>query len=376
MEIDQPARQLARHARRPRLTARLILVTVLVGGLVVPTAAAAAATRPRIFAYYYVWWSRDHWHTALGPHYPYSASPLPLPARLGAGGCPPHSRYAGNTLTDVPGKLWGQDNPATIARDVRDAVSAGLSGFIVNWAGTGQARQGVRSIPYSRRLQLLVNAVHAVRNRDKDFSLWLGYKASAEIRSTSAIRNDLAYFVRKYGRDPAFDRSQDRRATVIWQGSRKYPTTALATVSRAYRTELRILGDESTWSRSRARYLAGDAYYWSSQNPYDNPQSFGQLAALARRVRSGPRNPNGTRKIWIAPFAPGFDTELAGGSSCVPRMGTHTLRRLFDGNLRTHPSDWALISWNEITEATYVMPLRRYGRQSLDMLHTIVTTGH
>jgi hypothetical protein len=342
----------------------------------VAPAASAASPRPRIFAYYYLWWSRAHWHSALGPHYPYSASPLPLPATLGVGGCHPRSRYRGNTLTDVPRRLWGQDSPATIARDVRDALSAGLSGFIVNWAGTGRARQGVNSNPYSRRLQLLVNAVHAVRKRGRNFSLWLSYKASAKVLPVRAIRNDLAYFVRKYEHDPAFDRRQDRHPTVIWQGSRKYPTSALATISRSYRGKLRILGDESSWSRARARYLSGDAYYWSSQNPYDNPQSFSQLAALARAVRNGPRNPNGSVKTWVAPFAPGFDTRLAGGSSCTPRKGTRTLRRLFDGNLRTHPSDWALISWNEITEASYVMPLRRYGRQSLTMLHTIVTTGH
>ena len=70
------------------------------------------------------------------------------------------------------------------------------------------------------------------------------------------------------------------------------------------------------------------------------------------------------------------DHRLARCRRWVLRALRHRLRRLFDGNLRTHPSDWALISWNEITEASYVMPLRRYGRQSLTMLHTIVTSGH
>jgi hypothetical protein len=362
--------------RRLAFISLLLLASVAAADSRAAASTAAPTTHPRIFAYYYLWWSRDHWHTTLGPHYPYSASPLPLPATLGPGGCRPHSRYRGNTLTDVPRRLWGQDNPATIARDVHDAVSAGLSGFIVNWAGTGAAHQGVRSNPYSRRLQLLVNAVHAVRKRGHDFSLWLSYKASAQMLPVSTIRNDLTYFARRYGSDRAFDRQQSKRPTVVWQGSRKYPTSDLATISNEFRTKLRILGDESSWSRSRARYLEGDAYYWSSQNPYDNPQSFGQLASLARAVRTGPRNPNGMVKVWVAPFAPGFDTQLAGGSTCVPRKGTRTLRRLFDGNLRTHPSDWALISWNEITEATYVMPLRRYGRQSLTMLRTIVNGGH
>ena len=35
---------------------------------------------PRVFAYYYLWWSTNHWHDKLGSSYPYTASPLPLPA--------------------------------------------------------------------------------------------------------------------------------------------------------------------------------------------------------------------------------------------------------------------------------------------------------
>ncbi|MGH8860299.1 MAG: hypothetical protein ACRDVG_03520, partial [Jatrophihabitantaceae bacterium] len=85
---------------------------------------------------------------------------------------------------------------------------------------------------------------------------------------------------------------------------------------------------------------------------------------------------NGSVKTWVAPVIPGYDKQLAGGSSCVPRRNGRTLRTVFDGNLRTRPSDWALISWNEITEGSYVLPLQRYGTRSLDVLRSIVTTGH
>ena len=36
----------------------------------------------RMFAFYYLWWDTQHWHARLGPDYPYSANPLPLPATL------------------------------------------------------------------------------------------------------------------------------------------------------------------------------------------------------------------------------------------------------------------------------------------------------
>ena len=162
---------------------------------------------------------------------------------------------------------------------------------------------------------------------------------------------------------------------MIWQGSRKYSVSVLQAVSGQYRTKFRILGDETTWSSARAPYLDGDAYYWSSQNPYSNPQSFGQLATLAKNVRASGSNPDGSAKVWVAPFAPGYDKQLAGGSSCVPRKGGQTLKTLFDGNAATHPDDFGLISWNEITEGSYIDPMTRYGSTDLNMLSAVIKNG-
>jgi hypothetical protein len=353
-----------------------MLAALCVAPLATATVDASAAARPKILATYYLWWSLDHWKSLLGPHYPTRAVPLPLPATLNASGCRPVSRFAGNHLTDVPKRLYSQDTPGQIESDVRQAAGAGLAGFIVNWAGAGTTKQTAASTPYSRRLKVLVAAVHRVRADGIPFTLWLSYKASTARLSLSTIGNDLGYFARTYGRNSAFDHSGGGHPTVIWQGSRKYPTSVLAAIHRKYGRSLRILGDESNWSRIRARYLAGDAYYWSSQNPWTNPQSFAQLAALANAVRRGPRNANGSVKTWISPVTPGYDKQLAGGSACVPRKGGRTLRKVFDGNLRTHPAAWDLISWNEVAEASYIDPMRRYGRQELDVAHSIVVNGH
>jgi hypothetical protein len=208
---------------------------------------------------------------------------LPLPATLDAAGCGTRSKYVGNTLTDVPKRIYSQDDRGFIEADVREVAAAGLTGFAVNWAGTGQS---VTSNPYSKRLQMMVDAVHKVNAQGIPFKLWLSYKASAVVLSQARITNDLKYFVAKYGRDPAFDRLRSAKPTVMWQGSRKYSVAALQNVSRLYRSKLRVLGDETVWSNARAPYLDGDAYYWSSQNPYRNQQSFSQLAALAASGRN------------------------------------------------------------------------------------------
>ena len=331
--------------------------------------------RPRVFAYYYLWWSINHWKGALGSRYPSAAAPLPLPAQLDANGCHPKTLYPGNTLTDVPPKLYSQDSPGVIEADVREAAAAGLGGFVVNWAGSGTSGQALTSTPYNGRLQLMVDAVHKVNAAGIPFKLWLSYKASATVLPLSHIDQDLNYILAKYANDPAFDRAQSPKLTIIWQGSRKYATSALQTISGKYRSAARILGDESSWSPSRAPYLDGNAYYWSSQNPYTNPQSFTQLAALATTVRASGTNSDGTRKVWVAPLTPGFDTQLAGGSACVPRRNGQTLNALFTGNAATHPDAFGLISWNEITEATYIDPMTRYGSQSLTVLSRLIKNG-
>ncbi|HXR41091.1 MAG TPA: hypothetical protein VN738_01720 [Acidothermaceae bacterium] len=339
------------------------------------TATATTANSPRVFAYYYLWWSASHWKTSLGSNYPYSASPLPLPATLDANGCHPVSNYVGNQLTDVPTKLYSQDDAGFIENDVREAAAAGLTGFAVNWVGTGSATQTVTSNPYSKRLQLMVDAVHKVNAEGIPFKLWLSYKASASVLSATQVKNDLAYFLKMYGSDPAFDRAQSPKPTIIWNGSRKYSVSTLKTISDAFRSKARIIGDETKWSTTRAPYLDGDAYYWSSQNPYSNPQSFKQIASLANAVRASGKNPDGTAKVWVSPVAPGYDKQLAGGTSCTPRYGGQTLKKLFDGNLASHPDAWALISWNEITEGTYIDPMQRYGTQDLAMMKSIIANG-
>jgi hypothetical protein len=365
----------------------MALAIALLGGTAVSPASSAAAAGTtatsrtnaahRMFAYYYLWWSTRHWHDKLGSDYPYDASPLPLPATLDSSGCNATSRFAGNHLLDAPRALWTQDRAATMERDVRSAVRAGLAGFAVNWNGTGSRTQTPRSTSYNRRLAALVRVVDRVRREGKRFSLWVSYKGSARVLPARHIVNDLSYLARTYRGNPAFDRSNGHRPTVILTGSRKYGTSALATISRSARRHFYLVGDENwdTWTRARARHLDGDQYYWSSQDPYRNPHSFDQLAELAAKVRHSGRNPDGTRKRWFAPLAPGFNTELAGGSTCVPRKGGRTLKALYAGNSRTRPDGWVVISWNEITENTYLVPMQRYGRESTATLRSIVDSA-
>jgi hypothetical protein len=321
-------------------------------------------TNAPVFAFYYLWWSLQHWHDKLGPNYPYVSSPLPLPASLPTDGCPPTSLYAGNQLTDVPTKLWSQDDPGQIAADERQAAAAGLTGFLVNWVG---------GPTYDARLADAFRAADELRAEGVPFSLALSYKSSAKVLPLSKIADDLTYYRDHYASDPALY-ELDGEPVVILQGSHKYDEATLAAIDAAFGDTFRIIGDEtpSSYTSERGASLYGVSYYWSTQDPYENAASFGQLRRFANAVRATAPNPDGSRKVWWAPFTPGYDGILLGDSTCIPRRNGGTMRALFQGNAATRPDGWTFISWNEIAEGTYVDPMQRYGDRYLDVLRQIM----
>jgi hypothetical protein len=346
---------------------------------------AQASTSTKVFAFYYLWWTENHWHTKMGPNYPYTVSPHPLPATVDPQGCSPVSLYSGNQLTDVSDPFRDIDTAAMVEEDVRNAVAANLSGFIVNWSGTGSPTQTISSTADNKRLASVFAAVNKVRSEGAQFSLWISYKASASIKTLSQIQGDLTYLAQTYGTNPALDRTFSSRPIVIWQGSRKYDLATIAAVSNQFRSTFFLVGDENhtTWTSDKALYFDGDSNYWSTQNPYTNPSSFSQIQQLATMVRSGPANPDGTKKLWLAPLTPGYNSILNGGSTCVPRTSIPgscpvdstvqtTAECLFAGNKASNPDAWTLISWNEIAEGSYILPLTRWGSTYTNLISSIV----
>ena len=369
----------SRRKRRVRATVILGLTAVLLlaGANLTASAAPATPSKP-VFVVYYLWWSANHWQERLGSNYPKDRTPAPLPATLDADGCGAHSSYSGNKLTDVPGPGgYDQTDAAVIERDVRTAASLGVKGFTVNWNGAGTSGQTLDSAPYNKRLQYVFDAVHKVNAEGTPFKVMLNYKASATTLSTATITGDLAYFTNRYGADPALDHRYSTLPETIWTGSWKYSASELTTVSKAVRSKMYLIGDEklSTWNATRAAQLDGASYYWSSQDPWNNRASFDQVKQLGDAVHAG-TNPDGRAKTWLAPFTPGYNSQLLyGTSTCVPRRDGQTMHELFRGNQASRPDGWMFISWNEIAEGTYIVPLTRYGEQYTNELKTVITNN-
>ena len=338
----------------------------------------SSSTQPAsagVFAVYYLWWDRQHWDR-LGPNYPYGQSPAPLPAAFDAAGCVTGSLFAGNTLTDVSeGLAYDQSKRSVIEQDVRQAAGAGLAGFSVNWAGTGASGQTPTSSAYNQRLQWVLDVVHQVNAEGIPFKLQLNYKTAGH-PSAAQIANDLDYFAERYRDDAALDHSLSGKPEAVWTGSWGYSDAEKTSVSSAVRSRLYLIADDkSGWDANSAANFDGNSWYWPGQDPYKNPASFSQIQATANNVRAT-KNPDGSNKVWLAPFAPGYNPVLLyGGNTCVPRNNGDTMRRLYQGNAASNPDGWLLISWNEIAEASHIVPLTHYDHTYLNSLHNLLQTN-
>jgi len=345
-------------------------------GAGLPRTAAASARAVPVFADYYLWWDAPHWRSKLGAAYPTRSKSLPLPAQLAPNGCDASTQYAGNTLTDVPAAnlgLYTQDDPTTIRRQVTLAASAGLDGFVVSWSGNGRADQTDNSTAFNRRLALLVRAARAHNvEASRPFTLMLGYEGldnSRNTRPTDWIRNDLAYFVRRYANDSEFRvPAYGTKPVVEFLDSRKFAPETLHGLLDPLHSKLTLIGDEhgtAEWNRGVATVFDGDSWYWSDENPYTNRRAAATVEHLSQTLHD-------EHKLWFAPITPGYNkSSLGRNGSCVPRNGIGTLQRLYATNAQSSPQGWTVISWNEYFENTYIEPSRRYGTTYIDALRNL-----
>ncbi len=295
-----------------------------------------------------------------------------MPGAVDASGCSPKTYYGGSTIVDVPAQgLYNQYDESVYGEQISQAAQAGVTGFLVSWQGTGADRQSPRASGYDQRLSLMVKAVtnYNSTHPGDPFHLALALSAFGDYtRPARQITNDLAYFTHTYGRNQAFRNSFSSLPIVIIMDSRKYSLATVSAIWAAGHASAYLVGDETqdSWARD-APYLDATSYYWSSEDPTRNSRAQGDLESLASQV-------HGDGKKWFAPFIPGYNTQLLGGS-CVPRNGVSTLESVWDVNATTDPDAWFGISWNEFVENTYLQPSDAYGSTYLNELRQLIQAG-
>lgn len=289
-------------------------------------AAAQAPTRTflPVFAYYYQWFDPPSWDRAK---------------------------------VDYPSLgHYSSDDEEVMRQHVRMAKAAGITGFLVSWKG---------SPTNDRRLHKLVDVARA-----ENFGLAVNYESLDFDRQPLAadkVAADLVTFRDKFADDPVFHMLG--RPLLVWSGTSKFSMEQIRAAVTPVRGDVQVLASEKDvegYNRI-ADVVEGDAYYWSSVDPTRDRGFAEKLRRLGDAVHS-------RGGIWTAPFSPGFDARLVGGSRTVDRRDGATLQEEYSAAVASSPDLLGLISWNEFSENTYVEPSVNLGNRYLDVLSELAAS--
>ena len=306
------------------LLANLAIVPAFaVGATGGPAAAPPTGTRVPVLAFYYIWFDAGSWDRAKIDY-------------------PAIGRYS-------------SDDPTVIREQIRSAKEAGIDGFIVSWKSTPTN---------NRRLRLVMTI--AAEEQFKLAMIYQGLDFSRQPLPVDRIAADFALFRDTFADDPVFFRMNGKPLT-IFSGTWAFDHDAVAAVTDPVRDSLLVLSSEKSVEgyQRLADVTDGDAYYWSSVDPETHPSYPDKLNAMSRAIHAD-------ANIWIAPFSPGFDARLVGGTKTVARKDGETLATQFHTAEQSAPDAFGLISWNEFSENTYVEPSEQLGDRYLTVLRQLV----
>jgi Glycosyl hydrolase family 71 len=255
---------------------------------------------------------------------------------------------------DFPvGGTYSSDSPHVLRRQIAEARSAGINGFLTSWKSTPDL---------NRRLDMLVRMAHAQK-----FDVGVVYEALDFDRNPlpiSTVRRDIGTLVNRWGN--SLRSSYFGEPIIIWTGTNLYSRSDIASVRSLIGSRALLLAASKQVSdyEKIADLVDGEAYYWSSANPNSTLtqtklKQFG--AAVHRR-----------HQVWLAPAAAGFDGRSLGHTRIIPRQGGRTLVKNLNEAYAAAPDAVGVISWNEWSENTYIEPGRRYGSQELDALRSYI----
>jgi len=290
-----------------------------------PSSSVTAGPNAPVLAYYYIWFDPKSWDRAKVDY-------------------PAVGRYS-------------SDDPRVMREQIQAAKAAGIDGFIVSWKSTTMN---------NRRLRVLMTIA-----AEEDFSLAMIYQGLDFARNplpVDRVAADFLFFQQAFAGSPVFLRIAGKPLT-IFSGTWAYSHDDIAKITGPVRDSLQVLSTEKSVDGYHrvADVTDGDAYYWSSVDPDTHPNYPDKLLTMRQAIHDD-------GKTWVAPFSPGFDARLVGGTRSVDRKNGATLITQYRAAEQSFPDAYGLISWNEFSENTYVEPSINFGDRYLTVLHDLLVT--
>ncbi|HWZ93194.1 MAG TPA: endo-1,3-alpha-glucanase family glycosylhydrolase [Polyangiaceae bacterium] len=249
------------------------------------------------------------------------------------------------TLRDTPTTPYASDNPTDLARQIDQAQSAGINGFVVSWIGPGSSSDN--------NVKLLLTEA-AKKNFFIGFFLETTGGNLAQNPQTAVTW--LSYIASQYSSNPAVLEISGRPVVVPWVTN---------TIPAA------------TWAQTRAAVRAQGSDVWLVQDcqdmdylaVFDGVWYSGDIAGLGEQVRyyavlaDAP-----AAKVWMPTAMPGFDERLLAdrvNPRYIDRANGAYFRSELDHVFANSPQWVTIYTWNEWFENTYIEPSVNFGDQYL-----------
>lgn len=267
------------------------------------------------------------------------------------------NNWSSSWLQDHPLKPYDSGNREDIARQIDQAQSAGIDGFISSWWGP--------ETNTDTNLEKLLGIA-----QEKSFKVTIYFETLAGPNASplgeSQIRNWLAYAIRKYRDHPAFVKVDGKPLIVIFV-SGNVPLEAWARVFASLRDQgLDAVYLAMDWGYGLSSMEVFDGLY--DYSIFNYPDLKQKYLSTARGIHYYPLLSDlPTPKIWVATVQPGYDDTLQPSrqGQVQDRLNGDYYRSSWEAALQSNP-DWIFITtWNEWYEHTHVEPGDLYGDQYL-----------
>ena len=295
-------------------------VVIALALTLLPAAPAVEAQRqPTVLAFFYGWYNPDQWNDP--------------------------------NLIDRPAEPYNSADAGVIARQISQAQSAGIDGFVMSWFGPDE--------PYTTGVFHTVldqAGAHGFRAA-VDVDMGQGFISTPE----SAV-NARNYAVHTLGNHPAYLRYDGKPVIFFWNQFRFTP---------------------QQWQDIRNQVDPDHNTIWIAEG--NGLQYVGVFDGLHLYNIAWSGNPAGTNATWasrvinrggyfVATAMPGFDeSRLGRGEAVVRGRGDGDyFRRSFAGAAATNPHMIIITSWNEFFENSHIEPSQQYGSFYLDLAREMI----
>jgi len=262
-------------------------------------------------------------------------------------------QWSGAEMIDRPAEPYDSADRGAMSRQISQAQSAGIDGFVMSWFGPDE--------PYTTGVfqglldQSGAQGFHAA----VDVDMGQGF-----IGTTDAAVNALNFAVNTLGSHPAYLRYNGKPVIFFWNQFRFTP---------------------AQWNDIRNAVDPNHNSIWIAEG--NGLQYIGPFDGLNLYNIAWSGNPTGTNATWssrtknaggifVATAMPGFDESRLGRSNAVvrDRGDGYYLRASFAGAVASNSHMIIITSWNEFQENSYIEPSANYGTTYLDIARELISS--